>query len=286
MLVTGRVVAVADGLGGHAAGEVASKIAVDRMRELGDVDNLHPDQIIDAILDTNGLILAADARPPGQRRHGHHARRRRHRDDGRLPSTASCSTSATRACTGWSTATSRRSRSTTARCRSCRTPGRSAPRRPPSTRAATSSPGAWAPTPRRCPTSGSSCPSAHERFVICSDGLSGEVDDAAIAATVRQAATPKEAAESLLQQALDGGGRDNVTVIVVDMANGSPEQSVTAAPGGRPRLPPTPPADGAAAPRRPPHEDVAGGSSRRPQGRSDGTRHGGLVPHDMTRAGR
>ena len=76
-------------------------------------------------------------------------------------------------------------------------------------------------------------PSPHERFVICSDGLSGEVDDAAIAATIQQAATPKEAAESLLQQALDGGGRDNVTVIVVDMNNGAPEQSAAGAPGGQ-----------------------------------------------------
>ena len=56
-----------------------------------------------------------------------------------------------------------------------------------------------------------------DRLVLCSDGLSGPVSDAEIARTLQHAASPQEAAEILVQQALDAGAPDNVTVLVADV---------------------------------------------------------------------
>jgi serine/threonine protein phosphatase PrpC len=56
-----------------------------------------------------------------------------------------------------------------------------------------------------------------EWFVICSDGLTGEVEDDRIAALLVDAGDPAEAADRLVALALDHGGRDNVTVVVVEV---------------------------------------------------------------------
>jgi protein phosphatase len=53
-----------------------------------------------------------------------------------------------------------------------------------------------------------------DRLLLCSDGLTDCVDDDTIAATLDGAHTSNEACGRLLQRALDGGGRDNITVIV------------------------------------------------------------------------
>jgi PPM family protein phosphatase len=53
-----------------------------------------------------------------------------------------------------------------------------------------------------------------DRLLLCSDGLTDSVDDGAIAATLIEAAPSGETCQRLLQLALDGGGRDNITVIV------------------------------------------------------------------------
>ena len=58
---------------------------------------------------------------------------------------------------------------------------------------------------------------AGERFVLCSDGLSGEVTDADIEAILTGTGSPDDAATALVDRALAGGGRDNVTVVVVDV---------------------------------------------------------------------
>jgi len=58
-----------------------------------------------------------------------------------------------------------------------------------------------------------------DRYLICSDGLSGPVSDDSIAATLRAYPDPDDCAERLLQLALRGGGPDNITVIVADITN-------------------------------------------------------------------
>jgi len=56
-----------------------------------------------------------------------------------------------------------------------------------------------------------------DRFLLCSDGLSGEVKDRGIGEVLRDHDTPHECCDELVRQALRNGGRDNVTVLVVDV---------------------------------------------------------------------
>ena len=53
-----------------------------------------------------------------------------------------------------------------------------------------------------------------DRLLLCSDGLTDLVDDATITDILREATLSSDACERLVQRALDSGGRDNVTVIV------------------------------------------------------------------------
>jgi PPM family protein phosphatase len=54
-----------------------------------------------------------------------------------------------------------------------------------------------------------------DTFVACSDGLTNELDDAEIGRVASTASTAQEAADSLVAAAVEAGGRDNVTVVVV-----------------------------------------------------------------------
>ena len=56
-----------------------------------------------------------------------------------------------------------------------------------------------------------------DRIVLCSDGLSGEVGEDQISAVLRRLEDPTEAATELVRLANEAGGRDNITVVVVDV---------------------------------------------------------------------
>jgi PPM family protein phosphatase len=58
-----------------------------------------------------------------------------------------------------------------------------------------------------------------DRFILCSDGLVDEVDDEDIAHLAADA-DPAAAADALLAAALAHGGRDNITIVVVDVVDG------------------------------------------------------------------
>ncbi|GAB3603082.1 PP2C family protein-serine/threonine phosphatase [Microbacterium aureliae] len=57
---------------------------------------------------------------------------------------------------------------------------------------------------------------AGDRLLICSDGLTAELDDARILQILREEADPQAAALRLVDDALAAGGRDNITTLVVD----------------------------------------------------------------------
>lgn len=58
--------------------------------------------------------------------------------------------------------------------------------------------------------------SSGDRLLLCSDGLTGMVADAAIAATLAERREPEAACRALVEAANAAGGRDNITVLVVD----------------------------------------------------------------------
>ena len=59
-----------------------------------------------------------------------------------------------------------------------------------------------------------------DRFVICSDGLTKELTDYGIRHFLDENPDPADAAMAMLDAALENGGRDNITIIVLDV--GSP----------------------------------------------------------------
>ena len=62
-------------------------------------------------------------------------------------------------------------------------------------------------------------PQRGDRYLLCSDGLFNEVDDDRIAAVLRRLADPEDAAHELVTLANQHGGRDNVSAVVVDVVD-------------------------------------------------------------------
>ena len=62
-------------------------------------------------------------------------------------------------------------------------------------------------------------PYAGDRIVLCSDGLTNEVTTDKIASVLRHLSDPQEAARELVRQARANGGNDNITVVVVDVVD-------------------------------------------------------------------
>jgi len=71
-------------------------------------------------------------------------------------------------------------------------------------------------------------PVSGDRYLLCSDGLTNEVADETIAAVLRTIDDPAQAAQELVRLANDAGGRDNITVAVVDVV----DAAVTGMSGG------------------------------------------------------
>lgn len=58
-----------------------------------------------------------------------------------------------------------------------------------------------------------------DRFLLCSDGLFGEVTGDQISSVLRRLADPTEAADELVRLANESGGRDNITVVIVEVVD-------------------------------------------------------------------
>jgi protein phosphatase len=58
-----------------------------------------------------------------------------------------------------------------------------------------------------------------DRFLLCTDGLSGVVPDEQLLAAVRDATDMQACADALGQLALDSGSRDNVSCVVIEVAD-------------------------------------------------------------------
>src|SRR4051794_13809736 len=64
-----------------------------------------------------------------------------------------------------------------------------------------------------------------DRWLLCSDGLSGVVDDPHVLKAMRLGLPPGRTADNLLKQALDGGAPDNVTIVIVEVGDAHPLSS-------------------------------------------------------------
>lgn len=65
-----------------------------------------------------------------------------------------------------------------------------------------------------------------DRWMLCSDGLTGFADLDAIEQTLRSVDDPGECAETLVNMALEGGGADNITVVIGDVVE-APDASAS-----------------------------------------------------------
>jgi protein phosphatase len=68
-----------------------------------------------------------------------------------------------------------------------------------------------------------------DRFLLCSDGLINEVSEAQIGSLLRRLADPGEAARELVNAAKANGGHDNITVVVVDVVDDDDRSEVASA---------------------------------------------------------
>lgn len=59
-----------------------------------------------------------------------------------------------------------------------------------------------------------------DRYLLCSDGLFNEVDDDELRAVLTQRSDPQEAADELVSLANRHGGHDNISVVIVDVTPG------------------------------------------------------------------
>jgi PPM family protein phosphatase len=67
-----------------------------------------------------------------------------------------------------------------------------------------------------------------DRLLLCSDGLTSMVDGSTIRETLAGEDDPQQAADRLVDLAIQAGGEDNVTVLILDLSN-SPKASPVAA---------------------------------------------------------
>jgi serine/threonine protein phosphatase PrpC len=203
--------AVADGLGGHQAGEVASRLAVDTLAaRVGDDADAHSlDQAVQA-----ANVAVVDAALEGKGRSGmgttltavvvkgthlivsHVGDSRAYlMHDGRL----------TRVTQDHSMVADMVRQGTLTEAESRYHPNRSVITR------------ALGTDPSMLPDTFETDAARGDRLLLSSDGLHGQVSDDEIAEILRRAPGPAAAAGALVDAANDAGGVDNVTVVVVDL---------------------------------------------------------------------
>jgi protein phosphatase len=216
LLAEPRVFVVADGLGGHAGGEIASSLAVSRLRELAGRRDLTPEDVRASLRTVNAAILASATESGASA--------------GMATTVAGLGVVRVAGTDHWvvfNVGDSRAYRLADGRLsqvsidhseveervaagRLTREDARWHPLRHVVTRSLGTDPGPVADMWVFPPVPG-------ERFLVCSDGLSLELDDEEIREVLAQVGPAQQAAAELVARAVAAGGRDNVTVIVVDL---------------------------------------------------------------------
>jgi serine/threonine protein phosphatase PrpC len=223
------VFAVADGMGGHAAGEVASGIAVGELHKLVDLPAIQPSDVAEALSRANEQIL-----------------RRSEQDVSHSGMGTTISGLVAGEAAGldhwivFNVGDSRVYRLFDGSLRQLstdhsevqeliatgeidRAEARVHPRRNVVTRSLGTTPPPRADQWLLPPTLG-------ERFLVCSDGLCAELTDREIEESLSSTGSPQAIADNLVARAVSAGGRDNVTALVVAVSgisdNGVDEDTI------------------------------------------------------------
>jgi protein phosphatase len=219
LLAEDGVFVVADGMGGHAAGEVASRIAVETLAELVTRTPRRPEDVLESIATANRRILESGAQHPEQTGMGTTA-----------TGVTVVSVDGSEQWLVFNVGDSRVYR-LVAEQLALVTVDHSEVRELVDAGLITQEEAAWHPlrnvvtrslgaerTPR--PDTWVLAPEAGERFVVCSDGLSNELTDDQIREVLLAEREPQAAAERLVSEAVAAGGHDNVSVVVVAAEEG------------------------------------------------------------------
>ena len=60
-----------------------------------------------------------------------------------------------------------------------------------------------------------------QRYLLCSDGLVNEVPNGEVSKVLANTADPQEAVGILVDKANEAGGRDNISVLIIDIVESS-----------------------------------------------------------------
>jgi protein phosphatase len=211
------VFAVADGLGGHRAGDLASRLAVEAMERLAHLETRGPREVLAAVREARAAIAAAQREEP--RRTG-------------------MATTLSALVVGTDKATDKMLTINIGDSRIYRLRGGeldqltvdhsevqemldrgllqpeeapSYPRRNVVTRVLHA-------MPDTTPDIWMVKPVPGDRYLVCTDGLHGPLRDALLAEILRAEPDPARATDALVEAALAAGGPDNVTVVLIDIS--------------------------------------------------------------------
>lgn len=224
-LVGDGVFLVADGMGGHDAGEVASAVALETMSPLRDAPRIDPEQVADLVALAQERVRGIDT-GPGGRGAGTTLTGAVvvHPDDVPYWLFMNVGDSRTYLMSGGVLDQISVDHSEVQELvdAGMLTPveARAHPRRNVVTRAlgADSTP---EPDFRYVPVV------QGDRVLVCSDGLTVELPDERVSQVLLEHPDPQQAAHRLVAEALEAGGRDNITVVVVDVTSVAHEETET-----------------------------------------------------------
>lgn len=234
VLATLPIFVVADGMGGHAAGEVAAGLAVDQLARLADLPEVRPEDVLRAVDDANAAIMAYELD--------------RHETIGMGTTVSGICLGSVGGTAHWfvfnvgdsrvyqyASGVLRQVTTDHSEVAELMAAGRITaeqakhhPLRNVITRSLGTDP-APAPDMWVLPVV------EGERFLICSDGLTLEVPEEQMGELLGRGASAQDTADLLVNTAVAAGGRDNVSVVIVDIERSDARQpvDVTTSPRGQ-----------------------------------------------------
>jgi protein phosphatase len=223
------LILVADGMGGHAAGDVASSLAVEAFEPLRGRSRLRADDVLEAVRRANSAIVSETEAHPNRSGMGTTVTGLAVVDEAGSPHWLVFNIGDSRV---YRIAEGRLHQLTVdhsevaglvAQGQISRGDARTHPMRHVITRSL-----GVLPPPE--PDTWLVPVSSGDRFLVCSDGLTTELDDQEIARIAGRASDLDETASELVRAAVDAGGRDNITVVLVASEAFTAEPSQDAGP--------------------------------------------------------